>query len=110
MPLLAVLLLAHDASPSFLDSTFPGNCSRPGNLYRNNVTMQDDRFNLAYWNYDNLIGEGINATTMGKPGYLWGGAPNSYQWRGPWQAAQGAPLGCIIVAVQGGEAEERAAS
>lgn len=80
---------------------FTGNCSAPGNLYRNNITMQDDRFNLAFWHDDNLIGEGLNATTLGKPGYLWGGAPNSYQFRGPWQAALGAPLGCIIVVVQG---------
>lgn len=83
---------------------FTGTCSAPGDLYRNNATLQDNRFNLAYWNADgNLIGEGLNATTPGKPGYLWGGAPNSYQWRGPWQAAKGAPLGCIIVVVQGAD-------
>lgn len=56
---------------------FTGSCSAPGNLYRNNLTLQDSRFNLAWWGAEGIIGEGMN-TTDNYPGYLWGAAPQSW--------------------------------
>lgn len=81
-----------------------GNCSAPGHLYRNNFTLQDDRFNLAYWNNDNEVGFGTNATN-GRPGYLWGGAPNSWFVRDPDAAAASGltALRSIILVTEGGE-------
>ncbi len=83
-----------------------GSCSAPGDLYRNNVTLQDDRFNLAWWNSEGIIGEGMNATAAnGVPGMLWGAAPNSWFARDKAAAAAAGlkPLTSIVLVVEDGE-------
>ncbi|KAG2496380.1 hypothetical protein HYH03_005608 [Edaphochlamys debaryana] len=54
---------------------FTGNCSAPGDLYRNNVTRGDDRFNLVYWYKEHSMTD-ENGTT-------WGAAPNVFVLREP---------------------------
>lgn len=62
---------------------FTGNCAAPGNLYRNNATLEDNRFNLAWWSsVEGIIGEGMNTTDV-HPGYLWGAAPSAWFARSP---------------------------
>lgn len=57
---------------------FSGTCSAPTNLYRNNATLQDSRFNLAWWNgVEGAVGTGMNFTDI-YPGYLWGAGVNSW--------------------------------
>ena len=86
-----------------------GNCSAPGNLYRNNVTLQDDRFNLAWWGSEGIIGEGMSAISAdGVPGMLWGAAPNSWFVRDAAAAAAAGlqPLTSIVLVVEDGENQE----
>lgn len=77
---------------------FQGSCSAPGNLYRNNATLQDNRFNLAWWGKENVIGTGMNASDL-YPGYMWGSAPQSWFTREP--AAADALRSIVIMAQSG---------
>ncbi|KAG1672131.1 hypothetical protein FOA52_001719 [Chlamydomonas sp. UWO 241] len=89
---------------------FTGTCDSPGNIYRNDATdpmMLDNRFNMEYWNKENLIGVGMNESDTvtgggGVPGYQWGSAPQAHIVRGPEQAAEGETLKSIVLVVQGG--------
>ena len=65
------------------------------------MTLQDDRFNLAWWSgVEAIIGVGniTGETTWGTPGFLWGAAPNSYNLNSALQS--------IILVVQNGENAE----
>lgn len=88
---------------------FEGPCSAPGNLYRDNATLQDNRFNLAWWGAEGIIGEGMNTTDL-YPGYLWGAAPGAWFVRNATDAhrmqsvvviAQGGPTFCCSLNYQG---------
>ena len=76
---------------------FTGNCSAPGNVYRNNATLEDNRFNYAWWSggYEGTIGLGMNKTDT-YPGYQWGSAPNSWFPRTP-ASKQPNPLTSIVL-------------
>jgi hypothetical protein len=79
-----------------------GNCSAPRNLYRNNATLEDNRFNLLWWSgAEGIIGEGMNMTDTIYPGYLWGSAPNS--WFPRVNSTNRTNLQSIVLIVEGGE-------
>lgn len=59
---------------------YQGSCAAPGNLYRNNVSLADNRFNLAWWGAENEIGNGMNTSDY-YPGWQWGAAPQSWVLR-----------------------------
>eukprot|EP00798_Chlamydomonas_sp_ICE-L_P002636 gene2636-5009_t len=55
-----------------------GSCEEPGNMYRNNETLQDDRFNILFWNDEHgAIGEGMNSSDL-YPGKQWGATVNAW--------------------------------
>lgn len=80
---------------------FTGPCSAPTNLYRNNITQQDNRFNLAWWDgREGAVGTGMNASDL-YPGYLWGASVN------PWLLGNSSAtnrLRSIVLIVQSGPA------
>lgn len=56
---------------------FTGNCSSPGDLYRQNATAGDDRFNLQFFRRENAV--------TGADGVMWGMAVNRMTTRTPGQ-------------------------
>ena len=73
-----------------------GNCSGPIDLYRNNVSLADNRFNMLWWGY----GAGEANATTDTNGTIWGAAPNSWIVRGPLDPN---PLGSIVLLPEGGK-------
>ena len=64
------------------------------------MTLADDRFNLAWWGPDGIVGAGPTNTTDGRPGVLWGAAPGEWMVRPGTTAAHG--LTSIVIVVQSG--------
>eukprot|EP00798_Chlamydomonas_sp_ICE-L_P001304 gene1304-32653_t len=94
--------------------TWTGSCDAPGNMYRNNETLQDDRFNILYWNDEHgAIGEGMNSSDL-YPGKQWGATVNAWfpevsaekRIQSITIVTRGGPLMCCTVDYSGYETPE----